>query len=210
MRRTSFSAASFPFSPLPGGGLPPLQGGKAAVKPMQWPNGAEVEEDDWEFFPEAIKSWRAWRVVNWQWNPEELGDNRVLMLQSITYRTMWTPKQEMIAECKPLKLVPEFPTKSLNNAHACPDLNHGCGIYSVKTEAQALEWKNYRVHDPVVWGQVNIWGHVYKFTKGYLSEFAYPARIYVPDDLGAWNHRISPEMVALELTDIYGVEAVTI
>lgn len=194
---------SFPFPK----GVPPIAGAITS-KPMQWPNGAVVEEDDWEFFPEAMKSWRAWRVINHSVDeePDMLTDG-VLMLQSITYRTIWTPKQEMIAECVPMRLTADPATKS--HTHSSPDLKHGCGIYSVKTEEQALEWRKYRPYDTVVWGKVSIWGHVYKFTKGYLSEFAYPSQIFVPDDLGTWNERITPEMLALELSETYGIEAVT-
>ena len=198
---------SFPFpqSPPPSNPI-----SLRTPKPMQWPNGAELEKDDWEFFPEAIKSWRAWRITHHEVEPDQGMDKNVILLQSITYRTVWIPKQEMIAECKPMALVTEDPTSIPKQpVHSSPDLTHGCGIYSVKTEEQALEWRRYRFNDPVVWGQVNIWGHVYKFTKGYLSEFAYPARIFVPDDLASWKNLITPEMLALELTQTYGIEAVT-
>jgi hypothetical protein len=161
----------------------------ATTKPMQWPNG-------------AIKAWRSWRLIE-----HILPDfTSVITLRSVTYTNEWLPRQEMIAECAPRALIgsPKFKTTT----HAVPDLNHGCGIYSVKTEAQALEWRQHIASQPCVWGEVNIWGHVYKFTRGYLSEFAYPARIIVPKDLKDWNNRFTPEMIALELQETYVIEAV--
>lgn len=182
---------------------------------MQWPNGVVAEEDDWEFYPEAIKSWRSWLVVERPLSENVNGidqivrpEESVIMLRSITYQTLWTPRQEMIAQCVPLPTAGTA-ARPKPHTHACPDISHGCGIYSVKTKEQALAWKSYRQYDAVVWGQVNIWGHVYKFTKGYLSEFAYPANLVVPNDLGVWAGRITPEMLALELQQTYGVEAVT-
>lgn len=154
----------------------------------------EVETEDWEFYAEALQAWRAWKVELW---------DEVLILRSITYKTRWIPKQELIAECRPLNetRIPKFP-------HLCPNLDHMCGIYSVKTLDDAHLWKKFPQNSvTAVYGQVSIWGNVFKFTRGYLSEFAYPSRLIVPELGNDFKEDVSQEEIAMILSDTYGVPA---
>jgi hypothetical protein len=168
--------------------------------PMQWPPPkSEHLEDDWQLFPEAFQAWRSWRVVEWD------GE---LILQSITYKdTNWIPRQEVIAECRPSLggKVPEIP-------HPAPDPRHGCGLYSVKSQDSAAKWLNYvPTKQCGVFGRVSIWGHIFEFERGYLSEFAYPSFLIISESkMGEeLSKYLSAEELAITLMDTYQVEVVT-
>ena len=168
--------------------------------PMKSPLGKDLrEKDDWEFYAEAIQSWRAWRVIDF---------GGVLVLESITYKTTWIPRQEVIAECRN--------RVTRTTAHAAPDLDHSCGIYSLKSMEHAARWSGLpKDKDNVVYGRVSIWGHCFKFVDGYLSEFAYPSLIYVPTQKPKEEGidkdiDIDQEDLAIELSSTYRVEAIPV
>lgn len=175
--------------------------GEPTRKPMMHPIPVEErEKDEWEFFPQAFEAWRAWRIV-------EL--DGILLLQSVTHRTNWLPRQEFIAECLPIKKDGVVIRK---HVHAAPDLEHGCGIYSLKSAEGAMMWANeYLRTDTRVYGKVSIWGTCFKFQKGYLSELAYPSNLYVPPNVTASGDKrsidIHPEELAVELASTYRIEA---
>lgn len=165
--------------------------------PMAWPVSEEPRSnDDWKFYIEAIKSWRAWRVI-------EL--DGVLVLQSITFKSNWIPRQELIAECIPSRACPAPKIR-----HAAPDIDHGCGIYSLKDKEDAVVWsKDYPTEtETIVYGEVFIWGHVFVFTKGYLSEYAYPANLIIPSGNGTLLDELGMDQLQLELSNTYQVEVV--
>jgi hypothetical protein len=163
---------------------------------MQWPLPPdEISEDNWQLVPEAFKAWRAWRVIDY---------HNILMLESITHRVLWMPRQEMIAECRTNHngVRPKID-------HPAPDPEHGCGLYSVKNPDYAKIWQLYpKSTETVVWGSVSIWGHIFSFVKGYLSEFAYPSMFIIPNNLGDMGKDISRDELADELSRTYQVEAV--
>jgi hypothetical protein len=173
-----------------------------AKLPLQYPvKDHPLEDDEWQFYIEPMKAYRAWRVIDW---------DGVLALQSITYKVNWIPRQEMIAECRP-----KPNRKPVVHVHAAPDLNHGCGIYSLKDLDDAVEWANWPPKtDTVVYGRVKVWGHCLNFTKGYLSEFAYPYKLFVPPNESTKDcvKEIDADAreVAMILSDTYKVEAVTL
>lgn len=159
---------------------------------------SERDEEDWKFYIEAIQAWRAWRVV-------EL--DGVILLQSITYRVNWIPRQEMVSECRNSRK-----SNRPHVSHLSPNINHGCGIYTVKEQRDAIQWRRYPSHtDTVVYGRASIWGNVFQFTKGYISEYAYPAFLFVPHDIGEeLQGTLHPEELAYELSNSYGVESVVV
>lgn len=173
--------------------------------PLRYPIPEEDQtEDKWQFYAEPFEAWRAWRIIDW---------DGVLVLQSITYKVNWIPRQEFIAECR------ENPSvkKKATTVHAAPDLNHQCGIYCLKDKEAAIVWAEnaatWSKADPVAYGRINIWGHTLNFTKGYLTEFAYPAEIFVPPNNGFPDVERAIDTdareLARELASTYRVEAVT-
>jgi hypothetical protein len=181
------------MSPLP-------QGTKISKMPMAWHKDLPVEEmdpdDDWEFFVEAFQAWKAWRVVE---------VDGVLLLESITYRCRWIPRQEMVASCH------NKSTQTDIGPHLTPNIRHGCGIYSVKEKEDAYQWFKWpSEQDTVVYGRVSIWGNIFKFTKGYISEFAYPSYLIVPDKIGYKLQQtdITQEELVHELKHTYIVDTV--
>jgi len=153
-------------------------------------------DDQWSFYPEAIKSWRSWYVID---------HDGVLVLRSITHDVVWIPRQELVAKCLKNRLNKHPSTTP--GPHATPNIDHGCGIYSVKTKEQCSAWVDYaNEYATTVYGEANVWGNVLAFTRGYLSEYAYPARLYVPDKPGKLG--LDQDELAHELSNTYLVEAV--
>jgi len=175
-----------------------LNGGPARpLGPMQWGEEmqGQLEPDEWEFYAEAIQSWRAWRAV-------EL--DGVLLLQSITYRDIhWIPRQELVADCK------KNDNYKRDYPHCAPSIRHGCGIYSLKNAEDVNFWKNYPTPtDTIIYGRSSIWGNVFKYTKGYISQYAYPSYLFTPANVGVeLKHTVSAEELRMELSRTYVVEA---
>lgn len=159
---------------------------------------SEQEDDNWQFYAEPLQAWRAWRIMIW---------DGILVLESITYKVPWIPRQEFVAEC-----ISDNSLEHRISRHAPPDLDHGCGIHSLKSKDDAMLWMRLPAKmDTVAFGRVSIWGHCLKYTKGYLSEFAYPSLIYIPVNQEAWGELgINAKELAHDLAETYRVEAVTI
>lgn len=60
------------------------------------------------------------------------------------------------------------------------DVFQDMGIHAVKTVTAALDLAPAYSVDVV--GEVYLWGEVQEFTGGFLAEFAYPKRLFVPED----------------------------
>lgn len=127
-------------------------------------------------FIEPIVGWRLWHVVE-----TEAG----LRLRSPLYRTVWTPRQEMIAACRrgaESALLIHSPRKP---RHSVPDERCGCGIYASRTPGRAAAYLSrfFKQRDGVlhrVIGCVSLWGSMVECESGWRASHAYPARIYVP------------------------------
>lgn len=122
-----------------------------------------------------IDPWIGWR----SWNVILIKDEA--LLRSITYKTIWKPGTELVAHC--MKSVTND-KEYWENGHESPDKAHGCGVYAVKTEEDAARWLNFSPESRMrVMGEVKLWGTVFRYTRGYLSEYAYPKSIFVPHDI---------------------------
>ncbi len=135
---------------------------------------------------EATVSWRAWSLAR----PHFLSSPNLV----------WMPREPLEAYCA-------ISGGSIISNHGIisPDARCTCGVYSVK-DRQALanyfsiDPKTIREHrnvPPAVIGQVKIWGKVLEHSRGYRSQFAYPAKLWVLDKDWA---PLSPL-----LADMYGV-----
>lgn len=150
-------------------------------------------EDEWEFYAEALQAHRAWRVV--------LKDD-VFLLKSLHYTPFWLPRTEFTADCL---------NKDKYHAEGSPNIDCGCGVYSVKDLDYAIEWAYGFKHDSfVIYGNVSIWGSIFKFEYGFLSQYAYPSLFYVRNYKGRIEKEFecSPDELATEISNSYRVEAV--
>lgn len=145
------------------------------------------------FYIEPIVSWRAWKCSF---------DGDTVVLRSITYqRVVWPNREELKAECQ-REILARLP------GHVAPNQTHGCGIYSVKTSEDALLWALANRNGPVrVIGEVKIWGRILQYERGYISEYAYPANFYVPENYDHWEIApdAEPEELALALESTFKV-----
>ncbi len=147
------------------------------------------EENVEEFYVDPFEAWRCWNVT------EKKG---VILLQSVTYKCVWMPREEINARCLNHLLTSE-------TEHTAPDRDHKCGIYAVLTEEQALRWKDWNPKDGEqsrVIGKVKLWGRIYPFTEGFLAEKAYPSLLLVPHDL---TYPGDPREIRRELERTYAV-----
>lgn len=174
-------------------GMPPAQHPRL---PMMAPvRDSEVEEkQQTNFYVEPFIGWRSWNIV--------VMDDKVL-LRSITYKTIWTPGTEFVAHCKRNL----GPYDSFEHNHDSPNKHHGCGIYAVKTEEDAARWLSFSPESRMrVMGEVKLWGIVYRYTRGFLSQYAYPKSIYVPHETPE-QYPLEPREIVHELRKSYrGVE----
>jgi hypothetical protein len=143
---------------------------------------------------EPTVGWRAWFVV-------QTRDG--LRLSSVLYPTLWTPRQEEVAACRPLGRG-EGPAP-----HIAPHERCSCGIYAAKSPGPATSYVHGHggAGEPLfrVMGTVSLWGTVIESELGYRASHAYPARLYIPVNR-VQHRRISPAWVAYELRKAYGVE----
>jgi hypothetical protein len=147
--------------------------------------------------------WRVWLVVE---------ENDELRLASVMYPTVWEPRREEIAHCRPgdARHVERGQTVlSHAGPHLAPHVRCGCGIYASKgVELAASYFDGYgpAVDQPAfrVIGRVSLWGRLIEGDRGYRASHAYPAHLYVPGRSLNGGSDVSPEEVALALT-VYGV-----
>jgi len=158
-------------------------------------------------YVEPIVGWRLWHVVERQ---------GALRLLSPLYRTLWTPRQEMVAACRRgveslgLSIRPGVPR------HSPPHGRCNCGIYASRTPGHAAAYLSrlFRQREDIlhrVIGHVSLWGTVVECERGWRASHAYPARICVPAPqrrglpfLTGPRPALPPEQIALALAD-YGV-----
>lgn len=127
-------------------------------------------------YVEPIVGWRVWHVV------ETRG---ALRLRSPLYRTIWTPRQEIVAACRRGAESPLLPYWPGPGRHSPPHERCRCGIYASHSAAQAAPYvaRFFKYRDDVVHrviGRVSLWGAVIECERGWRASHAYPAQIYVP------------------------------
>lgn len=84
----------------------------------------------------------------------------------------WPFKRTLVAECGHCEVVPSPHGQCESVA------GHGCGLYAHST----LDGLPANQGRGVVQGEVWMWGRVYEYTKGFRAEFAYPKRLFIPED----------------------------
>ena len=154
-----------------------------------------------DFFQPTL-GWRVWLVVE---------DHDELRLASVMYPTVWEPRREQVADCRPgdPRDLHGETVLSHPGPHLAPHIRCGCGIYAAKgVELAASYFDGYGplTDQPAfrVIGRVSLWGRVVEGERGYRASHAYPAHLYVPGRSLNGASEVSPEEVALALT-AYGV-----
>ena len=149
-----------------------------------------------DYFEPTI-GWRAWLVV-------ETKDG--LRLQSVLYPTLWSPRREEVAVCRP----GDDATGALA-PHEAPHPDCRCGIYASKAPELATPYVHTHGGGSSgsllrIVGKVSLWGTVIEGAQGYRASRAYPERLYIPVDRIQGNRRVAPAVIAFELMSAYGVE----
>jgi hypothetical protein len=158
---------------------------------------AEIEQQT-NFYVDPFIGWRSWNVV--------VVSEKVL-LRSVTYKTLWTPGTEFTARCKK-NVVHHYQGQNVPENHSSPSKEHGCGIYAVTNQADAAKWCAFSTESTFrVMGEVKLWGAVFRYTRGYLSQYAYPKSILVPFEIPNDYPIEDPREIVHELRKSYrGVE----
>lgn len=88
----------------------------------------------------------------------------------VTTSTVWLPGERVEATCT----IREHREEEVVPVEGCT-----CGLYSFKTPYK-LRTDNYL--NQMVFAEVYYWGRVIECTMGYRAQFAYPKKIYMPDE----------------------------
>jgi hypothetical protein len=133
----------------------------------------------------AILGWRAWYI--------ERHDGQVV-LRSMNAGAgderhrrrlgTWPTHRRMIAVCE-------------HTSHTPPGVKCRCGVYAVTTLAHLRDDTGYGGTIDYIVGQVALWGGVIVGEHGYRAQFAFPHKLYVPNQ--RWQE-------ARELREAYGCE----
>lgn len=154
-----------------------------------------------DMYIEPFTAWRAWTI-------HVDTEKSKVRLQSITYRLYWPPESPFCARCVKMAGFYGWSTPSgINPEHTSPNVDHGCGIHGLKDEEDALKWMGYGGTLQLrCYGEIKMWGLVYRFTKGYLAEYAYPKKIWIDHQVPE-NFPIDSREAVHELRRAYrGVE----
>jgi hypothetical protein len=169
-----------PRKPIP---LPPKKdvGPLLPFDPKKLPD-SEFSMPD---FMEPMYGWRAWAV------DAELPDFGLSpKLFSVSWGYYWTPRKKCGAECaRPYPCSSPVKKRDLDGEDVevvigVPGEHCSCGFYSAKT-FEHLQSMGYHVYYEnsrrfTVVGRVYNWGKVIECQTGWRSEFAYPAKLFVP------------------------------
>lgn len=138
---------------------------------------------------DAVRGWRVWRLGTYEPAASEQVE---VFLRSCVHEAYWPPREPLEARCAD---------------HQRPSLACGCGIYAVATRDAALgwvEWARETLPNPVVVGEVQLWGRVLRFSDGYRGQYAYPYALEVHDD--ALRGELDPQAVVRALRESYLVD----
>ena len=136
-----------------------------------------------DVYLEPVRGWRVWRIA----------DGR---LYSTVFGTLWPDRARLEARCG---LGGRSSPGGLRGVHDAPLRGCDCGIYALKSRADALFLARQITNDPVAIGRVSLWGRVVETERGYRAQYAY---IYDLTVFGATSAE------ALELRNRYAIDVV--
>jgi hypothetical protein len=111
-----------------------------------------------DLYLEPIRGWRVWKVA----------DGR---LYSTFFGTLWPERTRLEARCG---LGGRSSPGGLRGVHEAPWSACDCGIYALKSSAQALHLaRQIMATVPAAVGQVSLWGRLIETERGYRAQYAY-------------------------------------
>jgi hypothetical protein len=144
---------------------------KREPNPMQDPVPANETYVDYQTYIEPFVGWRAWNIHV---------ENDEVSLRSITYQRTWHPGIPFTAECVENMWNRRHP----RSPHKSPSKECGCGIHAVMNMEDAFKWHGFGTLDKMrCVGEADLWGVVYRYTRGYLAQYAYPKNLLVPHEV---------------------------
>lgn len=90
---------------------------------------------------------------------------------------VWLPGVRAVATCTAGGVTP--------CASPCREYGHGCGWYCWKDPADLYadgHFQRERGGNPLVYGEVAVWGRVYEHRLGYRGLYAYPQALWLPPE----------------------------
>jgi hypothetical protein len=136
-----------------------------------------------DLYLDPILGWRVWKVAHGR-------------LYSTVFGTLWPERARLEARCG---LGGRSSPGGLRGVHDAPLRGCDCGIYALKSRADALFLARQITRpDLAAVGQVSLWGRVVETERGYRAQFAY---IYDLTLLGG------TEVQAGEIRNRYAVDA---
>jgi hypothetical protein len=135
-----------------------------------------------ELYLEPIRGWRVWKVANGR-------------LYSTVFGTLWPERARLEARCG---LGGRSSPGGLRGVHDAPSRGCDCGIYALKSHADAL-YLAEQITKPVLIavGRVSLWGRIVETERGYRGQYGY---IYDLSLLGG------SEVEAYEIRNRYAVD----
>jgi hypothetical protein len=111
-----------------------------------------------ELYVEPIRGWRVWKVTSGR-------------LYSTVFGTLWPERARLVARCG---LGGRSSPGGLRGVHEAPSRGCDCGIYGLKSRADAL-YLAQQIAQPVLVavGRVSLWGRVVETERGYRAQYAY-------------------------------------
>jgi len=111
-----------------------------------------------DLYLEPIRGWRAWKVANGR-------------LYSTVFGTLWPDRARLEARCG---LGGRSSPGGLRGVHDAPSRGCDCGIYALKSRADALFLADQITQSAVAAvGQVSLWGRVVETERGFRGQYAY-------------------------------------
>jgi hypothetical protein len=165
--------------------LPPLPP-KKEVGPLLPFDPKKLPESDFQTpdFMEPRYGWRAWAI-----EAELPSFGLPPKLHSVSWGYYWAPRRKAAADCSRAypcsePRVRQSHGKDVEVVVGVPGEDCSCGFYSAKT-FEHLQSMGYHVYYPdsgrfTVVGKVYNWGKVVECQTGWRSQYAYPAKLFVP------------------------------
>jgi len=91
-----------------------------------------------------------------------------------------------------------------NYNHFAPSLDCSCGIYAHNLEHPDTSISLPNMGSGTAWGLVALWGEIIVYSKGYRAQYAYPLKLFIPEEKERGNKRAG-ELGLTQLREIAAI-----